>query len=279
MFGASVLVETHTPLTNSNGLANFDIGTGTPVLGSIGTIAWASGPYFLKLDIDPAGGTSYSVSSVTQFTSVPYALFSANGTPGPAGAQGPAGPQGATGLTGAAGPQGPAGATGAQRPQGAFGAQGPQGATGPTGTTGPAGAVGPAGATGATGIVGFATTSGSQVAVTADIAFLGPTVSLTILSGQKVMLTAHQAFGSTSVGGGTLLNLYPCSSNGSLVQLAGGGILALTVPQNQRQIFGLSHVFTGLASGTYTFGLGGQSSNFTNWNNGEWGFVSAIVFN
>ena len=56
--------------------------------------------------------------------SVPYALFSANGTPGPTG------PQGLTGPTGAQGIQGLTGATGAQGPQGLTGATGAAGTNG-----------------------------------------------------------------------------------------------------------------------------------------------------
>src|SRR5690606_15621229 len=36
---------------------------------------WGNGPYFLKTEIDPNGGTSYSISGTTQLISVPYALF------------------------------------------------------------------------------------------------------------------------------------------------------------------------------------------------------------
>jgi hypothetical protein len=45
--------------------------------------------------------------------SVPYALYSGNGTPGPTGATGPQGPAGATGAQGNTGLQGPTGPTGA----------------------------------------------------------------------------------------------------------------------------------------------------------------------
>lgn len=102
-FGASVFVETHTSTTNANGLVSLEIGTGTPVLGTMAGIDWAAGPYFILTETDPTGGTNYSITSTTELLSVPYALFSASGTPGP---QGPQGPQG---EPGAIGPQGPAG--------------------------------------------------------------------------------------------------------------------------------------------------------------------------
>ncbi|MFN8302314.1 MAG: hypothetical protein U0U46_07465 [Saprospiraceae bacterium] len=125
LFGASVFVETHSTTTNANGLASLAIGGGTPVFGNFGTIDWANGPYFIKTETDPAGGTNYNIVGSSELLSVPYALFSANGgTPGP---QGPAGPQGPQGTAGPTGPTGPAGA------------QGPQGPAGPTGPQGPAG--------------------------------------------------------------------------------------------------------------------------------------------
>ncbi len=74
-FGASIYVETQTPTTNSNGLFTIEIGTGTPVVGTFGTINWGNGPYFIKTEIDPLGGTAYSITGTTQMMSVPYALY------------------------------------------------------------------------------------------------------------------------------------------------------------------------------------------------------------
>jgi uncharacterized protein (TIGR02145 family) len=132
--GTAVYSETHTGNTNSNGLVSLQVGGGAAVSGSMSSIDWAAGPYFIKTEIDPEGGTNYSISGSSQLLSVPYALYSANGTPGPAGPQGPAGP------TGAIGPQGPQGQTGPAGPAGATGAagsQGPQGQAGPQGPAGP----------------------------------------------------------------------------------------------------------------------------------------------
>ena len=111
--GTAVFVETQTTTTNANGLASVKIGEGTTVTGSIGTIDWSAGPYFIKTESDLTGGTNYTIVGSTELLSVPYALYAENsGTPGPAGPQGPAGADGATG------PQGPAGADGATGPQG-----------------------------------------------------------------------------------------------------------------------------------------------------------------
>ena len=75
--GNSVYSERHTPTTNANGLISIEIGGGTPLSGTFTNIAWGNRKYYLKTEVDPAGGTSYSISGITQFVSVPYA-FHAN---------------------------------------------------------------------------------------------------------------------------------------------------------------------------------------------------------
>ncbi|MDB9721244.1 DUF1566 domain-containing protein [Winogradskyella sp.] len=72
--GTAVYVETQTPTTNVNGLVTLEIGTGTPVTGTFAAIDWATGPYFIKTEIDPTGGTSYTITGTSQLLSVPYAL-------------------------------------------------------------------------------------------------------------------------------------------------------------------------------------------------------------
>ncbi|MDX2360903.1 MAG: hypothetical protein QNK23_08865 [Crocinitomicaceae bacterium] len=73
--GLSVYIETHIPSTNINGLVTIEIGNGTPVAGSFATIDWSAGPYFIKTEMDPNGGTTYSISGTSQLLSVPYALY------------------------------------------------------------------------------------------------------------------------------------------------------------------------------------------------------------
>ena len=43
--------------------------------GSFAGIDWANGPFFLKTETDPVGGTNYTVTSTQQLMSVPYALY------------------------------------------------------------------------------------------------------------------------------------------------------------------------------------------------------------
>jgi uncharacterized protein (TIGR02145 family) len=62
------------PQTNANGLISIEIGGGIPVIGIFSTVDWTTGPYFLKTETDPAGGTSYTISGTSQLLSVPYAL-------------------------------------------------------------------------------------------------------------------------------------------------------------------------------------------------------------
>lgn len=73
--GSSVYVETHVRTTTSTGLITLEIGSGTPVTGSLGAIDWSKGPFFLKSETDPAGGSSYQLVGTTQLLSVPYSLF------------------------------------------------------------------------------------------------------------------------------------------------------------------------------------------------------------
>lgn len=96
--GTAVYVETHSTTTNTNGLATLEIGGGTPVTGTFAAINWGAGPFFLKTETDPDGGSAYSITGVSPLLSVPYALYAANNSVGPAGPQGPQGPVGPQGA-------------------------------------------------------------------------------------------------------------------------------------------------------------------------------------
>lgn len=72
--GTPVYVEVHTLNTNANGLVSLEIGDG--VTGDdFSLIDWANGPFYLKTETDPDGGTNYTISSTTQLLSVPYAKY------------------------------------------------------------------------------------------------------------------------------------------------------------------------------------------------------------
>jgi hypothetical protein len=157
--GPSVYIETHLSNTNTNGLLTLAIGNGTVVNGFFSSINWGNGPYFIKTETDPTGGTNYTIIGTSQLMSVPYALYAENsGTPGPQGNPGADGIDGNNGLsayqiwlnlgntgteadfiaslTGPQGLQGPAGNDGTQGLQGLPGTNGLNGTDGVDGNDG-----------------------------------------------------------------------------------------------------------------------------------------------
>ncbi|MBK7879747.1 MAG: tail fiber domain-containing protein [Saprospiraceae bacterium] len=159
-FGAAVFVETHLTSTNANGLATFEIGGGTNVLGSIANIDWSNGPYFLKTESDLNGGTNYTISGTSQMLSVPYALFAGSGLkgdkgdPGAMGAKGDKGEKGDQGIVGPKGDKGDPGADGLKGEKGDRGDEGPVGPKGDKGEKGDIGLTGLKGDKGDTGMEG-----------------------------------------------------------------------------------------------------------------------------
>ncbi len=85
--GGAVYVETHSGNTNGSGLLTLEIGGGTIVSGTMAAIDWANGPFFIKTETDPEGGTNYSITGTSPLLSVPFSLHSntsgsaANGVP------------------------------------------------------------------------------------------------------------------------------------------------------------------------------------------------------
>jgi len=73
--GTEVYSETHSATTNVYGMLNFQIGAGTGATGDISTIDWGSDAHFIKVEMDPAGGSSYTVSNTSELISVPYAEY------------------------------------------------------------------------------------------------------------------------------------------------------------------------------------------------------------
>ena len=109
---------------------------------------------------------------------------------------------------------------------------------------------------------------------------IGPQATVTVASGQKILVTSHKAVGSISINGGTGLNLWICYKqvpNGTLTQV-GTGSQNLRVPQNTRALFGLSAVIERL-NGTYEVELCGYSSNFASWNDSGGGYTTALISN
>lgn len=73
--GNVVYSETHIKTTNAQGLFNLNIGDGSPTIGVFSTISWETNSKFLKVEVDPTGGTNYTNIGTNQLMSVPYALF------------------------------------------------------------------------------------------------------------------------------------------------------------------------------------------------------------
>jgi len=260
VFGAAVYVETQTTTTNDNGLVSLEIGTGTVVTGDFAAINWANGPYFIKTETDPTGGSNYSIVGTSELMSVPYALFSVNGTPGP---QGPAGIDGTPGLPGPIGLTGPAGPAGATGPEG------------PTGLTGPAGATGPQGPAGAY-------TAGSGIDITDN------TISATGLTGNGTTNYIPKYTASGTLGNSTIFNsgsnvLFGTTStlgsanyrfHQAVSGASWGGVLVSTSSATGRPYYGFGNLSSQLA----WIEVDGNDANKMKFNNG-FGYRMTITEN
>lgn len=73
--GTIVYEETQSPTTNTFGLYNVSIGTGTVTTGSWAGINWSTGNKYLEVSLDPTGGSAYTSLGTSQLLSAPYALY------------------------------------------------------------------------------------------------------------------------------------------------------------------------------------------------------------
>ena len=71
-------VETKTVVTNAQGIFSIVVGdaSGTSVNGNFKNIVWSDGPKFLKVEMDPSGGTNFINMGATQLQYVPYSFYS-----------------------------------------------------------------------------------------------------------------------------------------------------------------------------------------------------------
>jgi hypothetical protein len=72
--GTAVYTETKQLTTSSGGLADFSVGTGAVVSGTMAGINWGANTHFLKIELDAAGGNNFVLMGTSQLMSVPYAL-------------------------------------------------------------------------------------------------------------------------------------------------------------------------------------------------------------
>lgn len=97
--GAVVYIETQNTQTNNFGLANLLVGSGVADLGSLATLDWMAGPYFLRIELADNDGNYLLVGS-SPLMSVPYALHAKTSEQaGPQGPPGEQGPQGENGMS------------------------------------------------------------------------------------------------------------------------------------------------------------------------------------
>ena len=71
-------VESKTVVTNAQGIFSIVVGdaSGTSVTGNFKNIVWSDGPKFLKVEMDPSGGTNFINMGATQLQYVPYSFYS-----------------------------------------------------------------------------------------------------------------------------------------------------------------------------------------------------------
>jgi hypothetical protein len=165
---------------------------------------------------------------------------------------------------------------------------------GPAGATGATGATGGTGATGTSGFLGLAYANGMGAAPVDNaavppspptLAWIGVVATVTVAGPtQSVLVDATKALGSTTGASGLLLSICRRKTsapspdatplNPNLDELVG-----LSVGPNQMLPFSLSGRFTGLAAGTYEFGLCGFTTpgQAANWNNNDWSRVRVVL--
>ena len=73
--GTVVYSEEFDSATNDFGIISLAVGSSTNHTGDFTMIAWGSGDYYLKVEVDPSGASNYIDMGTTQLLSVPYAMF------------------------------------------------------------------------------------------------------------------------------------------------------------------------------------------------------------
>jgi hypothetical protein len=76
--GPELYKESHTVTTNAFGLFNVAIGDGTILSGNFNTLDWGGSDKYILVEIDPAGGTSYTSLGANKLLGVPYANYADN---------------------------------------------------------------------------------------------------------------------------------------------------------------------------------------------------------
>jgi hypothetical protein len=67
--------EIQTVTTNEFGLYTLQIGNGSPLKGEMSAVKWETGNKYIKVAIDPKGGSDFLDAGTNQLLSVPYAIY------------------------------------------------------------------------------------------------------------------------------------------------------------------------------------------------------------
>ncbi len=76
--GNIIYQETHGVNTDNYGQFSVIIGNGQVVKGKMSDVQWSKFPYYLKVELDIDGGSSFAFVGTSQLLSVPYALYANN---------------------------------------------------------------------------------------------------------------------------------------------------------------------------------------------------------
>ncbi len=75
--GPEIYQEVHSVTTSELGLVNIEVGRGKSISGSMAAIDWGGECHFLRIEMDPSGGTNFELMGISELLSVPYALYAA----------------------------------------------------------------------------------------------------------------------------------------------------------------------------------------------------------
>jgi hypothetical protein len=140
---------------------------------------------------------------------------------------------------------------------------------------------GPPGPPGTPAAIAVGTRRFQTATPTTTLTFLSPALTVNVTSGQAVLVTATITLGTTIAAEASGLRLW------IVYQPSGGTITtphpidwidAQVVP-NTLHTYTFSDTITGLATGTYTVGMGGQQNSgiANNWNLQDWAYTTAQV--
>jgi len=118
----------------------------------------------------------------------------------------------------------------------------------------------------------YAQAQASALTSGANYTFISAPITVVVAAGQSVQVFASAELGSTAAGGATNLRLSVCQKLAAAANPSDNGadyMEPVSAPQGTRSPFTLSTRFTGLAAGSYQFGLCGRvtaAASLAAWN-------------